>query len=221
MKVRTTLIQRNSGHCRDCAKSIDKGAQCCHTHAGTHGLRRVPEDFYMHTNKLKCWWCCHNFKGLPVGCPMRADSQWQGNFCGWPCAMKWSWELGGAHAGERQMQIRCLMKKLHGIPLSSRINPAPPRECLKCFGGEMYIQQFRQCTSSCVEQTAVRKCAIPFEREILMLGGMVVTEDYKLERQTETPQDTSTCQHAQSNSKTSRRRPRKWAPSKACMEGLV
>lgn len=80
----------------------------------------------------------------------------------------------------------------------------------------MDIEQFRKCELPCVEETATRKSIIPFEREILMLSGVVVKSDYKKDASTVKAQNTQAWQHAPSNSKTSRRRPRKWGLSKQC-----
>ena len=66
-----------------------------------------------------------------------------GAFCSWACCKAFStYEVRGVHAGERGSLISFLAKKLNrGVPVP--ISCAPPRRCLKMFGGEMDIAEFR------------------------------------------------------------------------------
>ena len=159
---------------------------------------------------------------MPLGCPMREMQQWQGNFCSWKCVLAWSKSKGDSRVGDRHMWIRLLMKTMCGIPMSKNIQPAPPKECLRCFGGEMDIDTFRSVDDlELVELSGIRKAVVPFEREILMQSGLRVTAE-----DTNTVTNLDRHNHTQwptkpSSSKTSRRRPLSWAPSNPCTAARV
>jgi len=175
------------------------------------------KDFYQSSNEVSCWWCCHGFDTLPLGCPMNERGQWDGNFCSWSCVLAWSRAKGDGRVNGRQMWIRLAMKRLHTVPLSKQLFPAPPREALRIFGGELDIDMFRETQMTFVEDSAIRKTIIPFEREILMLGGLRVIKEGTKDRTVKTQR----CLIKPSPLPTSRRRPLRWAPSKQCMEGQV
>jgi hypothetical protein len=51
--------------------------------------------------------------------------------------------MGDHKRFERNTYLTLLMQQLYGVETSLRIKPAPPRECLKMFGGYLDINEFR------------------------------------------------------------------------------
>ena len=91
--------------------------------------------------------------------------------------MAWSIDKGGTHAGDRHMQMRCIMKSVDHVPMCAKVDPAPPRESLTCFGGKLTIEQFRKggkLTKSC----GTLKGFIPHEYELLVQAGFELKRPY-------------------------------------------
>lgn len=97
--------------------------------------------------KILCWWCCHSFDTIPIPCPVEYDElrdrfKVKGIFCGWSCAASYSIE------NYNVIQLLYLLKqKVCGAGSEIIIKPAPPRICLKSFGGEMSISAFRKASN--------------------------------------------------------------------------
>jgi hypothetical protein len=95
-----------------------------------------------------CWWCCHTFNGVPSTLPTRYDPlrkrfTFTGIFCSWNCSKSYNNNMGDHKRFERNTYLTLLMQQLYGVETSLRIKPAPPRECLKMFGGYLDINEFR------------------------------------------------------------------------------
>lgn len=101
-----------------------------------------------------CWWCCHPFPHDPVGMPVRYDAAKKtfathGNFCSYECVKahvmydKTSSSRQSKLLGLLQSYLLHLYKgKKHG-GVYAGVHPAPPRQCLRVFGGTMDIDEFR------------------------------------------------------------------------------
>jgi hypothetical protein len=94
---------------------------------------------------LWCWHCCHPFEGLGIPLPMAYDDKrktWKtkGTFCSFACIKAYNCENSN-HNGVRSMLLTLFKKRITG-KLTSTI-PAPPRCCLRVFGGTMTIEEFR------------------------------------------------------------------------------
>ena len=95
-----------------------------------------------------CWWCCHTFNGIPCTLPTRYDPlrkrfTFTGIFCSWNCSKSYNNNMGDHKRYERNTYLTLLIQQMYGIETSLRIKPAPPRECLKMFGGYLDITDFR------------------------------------------------------------------------------
>jgi len=95
-----------------------------------------------------CWWCCHTFECSPCTLPMKYDSlrkrfTFVGLFCSWNCVKAYNLDKSDHCKFERSGIITLLIQQLHGITKAVNIKPAPPRQCLKMFGGYMDIDDFR------------------------------------------------------------------------------
>lgn len=96
---------------------------------------------------LVCWYCCHKFETKPVGLPEKIYSNKYytiGYFCSLSCAFSYNiYYLRDTKTLERTS----LLNKLHNQLIKDEeniiLNPAPPREMLKMFGGTMTIEHFR------------------------------------------------------------------------------
>lgn len=88
-----------------------------------------------------CWWCCHSFDTIPIPCPIEYDEirdryKVNGVFCSWSCAAAYSVKEHTSLA-----LIYQLKNELCGY--SENIVVAPPKHCLKAFGGYMTIKDYR------------------------------------------------------------------------------
>lgn len=73
---------------------------------------------------ISCWWCCHNFKTIPLGIPMKYEHKKftvKGNFCSFACMLSYN-----KHDNKRDRTdmslIYFLYKKLTGILVDSNID---------------------------------------------------------------------------------------------------
>lgn len=110
-----------------------------------------------------CHNCCHAFDTIPVPLPYKFDVKRQiyhcrGVFCSWQCAKSFNLrETPFAAKGNRCMYIALLARqmwtKYNDEKLSKDVirqysyyslDPAPPKTCLKAFGGSMDIEEYRK-----------------------------------------------------------------------------
>lgn len=117
-------------------------------------------DFYAQPTSVWCHHCCHPFDGLPVGMPITYSERkkrmvLRGVYCSVRCCLGANRELTDVRALVRPMWIRYMAKQLYGLPMKQRVRAAPPRRCLKVFGGCLTIEQFRGLTPESTEQEIV------------------------------------------------------------------
>ena len=92
---------------------------------------------------LWCYWCCHPFEDQPVPCPINFNKETNkfdtvGIFCSWACASAYSKEYYNS------MSYIYLFRKTMDPEFDmSLIKIAPSKICLKVFGGNMSIDEFR------------------------------------------------------------------------------
>ena len=97
-------------------------------------------------NRVCCYWCCHGFDQIPVGLPVKKVEikeryTLSGIYCSWNCVLaENSTNDNNLKMVERSRYVFELAKRMHNV-VPRR---APPRECLKMFGGPMSIEQFRE-----------------------------------------------------------------------------
>lgn len=118
------------------------------------------------STEILCHHCCHSFKGVPVPLPQSYDAlrkvyHCRGNFCSWQCAKAHNtFQTPPSGRGNRNMYISLLAhrtwvkyrghrqeRKTSGMMKTyamSSIHPAPPKEVLQTFGGDMTIEKYRQ-----------------------------------------------------------------------------
>jgi len=90
---------------------------------------------------ILCWWCCHSFDTIPIPCPIEYDEirnryKVNGVFCSWSCA--------AAHSVKEYSSLSLIYQMKNEVcGYNENIVVAPPRFCLKNFGGYMTIASFR------------------------------------------------------------------------------
>jgi hypothetical protein len=90
-----------------------------------------------------CWHCCHEIQDMVIPLPIAYDDRrdsWThtGQFCSWGCAK-------GYAIDKQKLEWSHLlaMLKRHVTGKRTRTVPAPPRRCLRVFGGSMTLNEFR------------------------------------------------------------------------------
>lgn len=91
-----------------------------------------------------CFWCCHTFTNRPVVLPVRDTGEYlqvTGNFCSPECASAYLFDIRqDSHTRWEQM---ALLYRVYGEACHGKIHPAPSRNVLKLFGGNLPIQDYR------------------------------------------------------------------------------
>ena len=123
---------------------------------------------------LICWWCVHSLPQKPcIHLPIKYDDkrkifQTIGNFCSWQCAKAYALDMRSARSGEIQSFLA--MMRLQAFGKYYPLWPAPKRDILKCFGGNLTIEEFRT-FGGAIEPPQVY---YPYEkRYIPVIGGEV------------------------------------------------
>jgi hypothetical protein len=101
------------------------------------------------TSDAACFWCCHTFTNRPVVLPIRDTCEYiqvTGNFCSPECATSYLFDMRqDYHTRWEQLS---LLYRIYGDACNGKINPAPPRNSLKLFGGLLSIQEYRNLIQS-------------------------------------------------------------------------
>jgi hypothetical protein len=102
-----------------------------------------------------CLWCSHGFETVPIGLPekycIKKNKYYlRGCFCSFNCAMSYNYQTIRDYKVHERFSLLNKIKKIifNNSDIQNRpIIAAPPREILKCFGGEKTIEEFR---NSCI-----------------------------------------------------------------------
>lgn len=94
---------------------------------------------------IDCLWCCHSFNNSPFGIPYKVSGNTYymfGNFCSKECAAAYNFDNNyySDEVWERYSLLNSLYKDFKS---ENGIKVAPPRLCLKKFGGRLSIKEFR------------------------------------------------------------------------------
>ena len=96
------------------------------------------------TSEVSCFWCCHSFTNRPVVLPIRDTGEYlqvTGNFCSPECACAYLFDIRqDSHTRWEQL---ALLYRVYGEACQGKIHPAPSRQILKQFGGNLSIQEYR------------------------------------------------------------------------------
>jgi hypothetical protein len=103
------------------------------------------EKWIDHTD-VCCWWCCHQFSTVPIGLPVdfiqrKGKFRVKGVYCSFGCMIAYK---NDNNIKQKEYLIKLLYTKITGESGDTVLKPAPPRCCLKMFGGELDIEDFRK-----------------------------------------------------------------------------
>lgn len=96
-----------------------------------------------------CWNCCHKFAGSPIPLALSYDVRSdlfhvQGIFCSWSCAKAYLLASSSYTLNVVSPFLTMLHRTVTGHV--KHIVPAPPRQTLQMFGGQLSIEEFRAAT---------------------------------------------------------------------------
>jgi len=100
-----------------------------------------------------CFWCCHNFDWVSCVLPISYDVynntySCEGNFCSPECALAYNYS-DNKISDSTKWNRHALLGHLYTDLYSNReLSPAPPRNLLRLFGGQLDIQQYRDYITS-------------------------------------------------------------------------
>jgi hypothetical protein len=96
------------------------------------------------TSDAACFWCCHTFTNRPVVLPIRDTGEYlqvTGNFCSPECACAHLFDMRqDSHTRWEQL---ALLYRVYGDACNGKIHPAPSKNILKHFGGNLTIGEYR------------------------------------------------------------------------------
>lgn len=136
---------------------------------GTPEFYNDTASFYHKPTELCCLWCTEPFDGLPVPLPHTYKERpgegmvfrVSGQFCSPSCM------LAKARQQLKSLAVpRLMLKKVYGINMSSHIEPAPPVETLKKYGGIYTIKQFRATGATGIVTSTIRPPFLPLSAGI-------------------------------------------------------
>ena len=96
------------------------------------------------STSVACFWCCEEFDEKPCAIPVRyIDEIWQvyGSFCTPQCSL--AYLLSENLDTHVRWERIAMLNSIYAGNSSTRIYPAPSRECLKRFGGPMSSEEFK------------------------------------------------------------------------------
>lgn len=125
------------------------------------------EDGWPKNAGLHCWWCVHPFEGTAVAAPLSYDDRTckfrvYGNFCSFACVGAYL-NSDPLYAGNNTKSVFEYMKRKCSVP--RYVIDAPPRYVLKCFGGPLSIEEFRESTKYSQYKIVKHPC-IPLESHV-------------------------------------------------------
>jgi hypothetical protein len=104
-----------------------------------------------------CQWCCHSFTNMPCFIPVKRELndtlKVRGNFCSFNCALSC---IRKDYPNNYQRYSELLHYTAQLIDMSIQIiKPAPPKEVLEVFGGEITIDEYRQSFTTLTDYTII------------------------------------------------------------------
>lgn len=105
--------------------------------ASDQNIFQIHLDWGKSTN-LHCWWCCYPFNNKP--CHIINRGTLEGCFCSPNCTLAY---INVERNNERWRLVANLRQHLRKHMDVDKLIAAPPRQCLKIFGGNLTITEFR------------------------------------------------------------------------------
>jgi len=94
---------------------------------------------------FSCYWCRHPFSTIPIGCPIKKDSEKyivDGIYCSFNCILAFLDSTRHSMYDNSNMLLSNIYNNLFDSDLASVI-PAPSWKLLKEYGGNKSIEEFR------------------------------------------------------------------------------
>lgn len=103
------------------------------------------------SSTICCFWDTKQFDGAPVCLPISHDIKNNtfitiGCFCSTACAAAYNL-ADSRYRYAMRLDRHNLLLKMHNLSSTQELKLAPPRERLKCFGGDLTISEFRNFSS--------------------------------------------------------------------------
>ena len=140
-----------------------------------NNIRKIKYSFdnnrkWLCKSNVHCLWCCHQFDTVPIAIPKKVCGDTFhlfGYFCSFNCSASYIFETSvlASNKWEYYSLLCLLQKKITGDKSYKKINFAPPRECLKIFGGFLSIEEFRE-QFNLVDYNVMLPPMIPIESTI-------------------------------------------------------
>ena len=128
------------------------------------------------STEISCFWCCHSFNNTPWGVPMKyVNDKFSvyGVFCSANCSASYIFNgMYDVNVWELYSLLNLLYYKIHGEFI--KITSAPDKICLKKFGGQLSIEEYRE---SLVQKRSVYSIKFP-----PMISVIPVMEEINLKR---------------------------------------
>jgi hypothetical protein len=99
---------------------------------------------FLEKTDVACWWCTYNFDNMPCVIPEKIVNDTYhvfGCFCSYNCASAYNLNMGDYKVWDRYSLLKILYYFIFNTDID--IVNAPPKECLKKFGGYLSIEEFR------------------------------------------------------------------------------
>ena len=139
-KVEETVIKKGKGIRNKYKRPGKRKVRVIHKNGTEKSVQPEKTD-------LLCWWCSHSFDGPPCFVPTKYDERMQrfkitGNFCTWNCAK--AYLLSGNLGVYKNRDLNNFTQMMKRMKLPYKVKAAPRPETLKCFGGILTIDEFRE-----------------------------------------------------------------------------
>lgn len=127
-----------------------------------------------------CYWCSHSFTSFPCFIPEKFHENtfhMRGNFCSFNCALSHNFNEKTEYQTKATEMLYHLYRRIYG--LSQTLIPAPSKEVLKAFGGELTIEEYRNNFNSSVYHNLVfppMVSCIPILEEDTITNSVVPTQ---------------------------------------------
>jgi hypothetical protein len=132
-----------------------------------------------------CWWCCHPFENESLGMPVSYDPKHNhfktfGHFCSFSCMKAYNHYENLSQKNMQYALISLMYSQSNPQRPFHQVICAPPRQCLKEFGGSMDIREFRT-------QTDIHDLQLP---PMVRLNHVIDKQQTNWIRSTQTPIET-------------------------------
>lgn len=145
----TSCVARDLFIGNDC---VSREVNCLHFGTMAATVISHADIDYQKPNDYDCWHCCSAFDNVPVPICHDYDIRTStirvsGNFCSLACAKAHLLETPAFDTNRRLLLLRHVATTVYGM--SGDIVAAPPRMCLKRFGGTLDLDSYRQNRVQC------------------------------------------------------------------------